>query len=114
VDNGQCTHEFDQTCIPGADKRRGERFSQIDNPEAWLVHQFGHCEYAKLMVFGFRRDIKIPTIFVLRKDWDEIIRLWQISPETVLAQRRALQAEAALDEENAKLRAGREILNDEL
>lgn len=96
VDNGFCSHDFDQTCIPGADKKRGERFSQIDNPDAW-------------------RDIKIPAIFVLKKDWDEIIRLWQISPEAVIAQRRVLEATALLEEEeNTKLRAARAAVSDEL
>jgi len=48
VDSGKCT-TFDQKCIPGADKTRGEYFAQYDKANYW-------------------KDLKIPIIFILLKD----------------------------------------------
>jgi hypothetical protein len=35
LDNGICLNEFDQHCIPGSDKRKGDRFAVSDNPIEW-------------------------------------------------------------------------------
>lgn len=46
VDDGKCT-KFDQKCMPGADKSRGEGFAALDLEKQW-------------------KNIKIPIIFVLK------------------------------------------------
>lgn len=48
VDGGKCT-TFDQKCMPGADKSRGEYFAQYDKASYWI-------------------DLRIPVILVLLKD----------------------------------------------
>ena len=52
VDNGRCT-TYDQKCIPGADKKRGEYFAQLDKASFWV-------------------DLKIPMIFVLLNDGNSL------------------------------------------
>lgn len=34
LDNGMC-EKFDQHCMPGSDKSKGERFGAVDNVNAW-------------------------------------------------------------------------------
>ncbi len=36
LDNGPC-EEFDQRCVPGSDKVKGDRFAVTDDPEEWWV-----------------------------------------------------------------------------
>jgi hypothetical protein len=48
VDDGNCT-KFDQKCMPGADKSRGEGFAALDIEKQW-------------------KNIKIPIIFVLKDE----------------------------------------------
>merc|ERR1711871_143599 len=35
VDDGECAGKFDQHCVPGGDKSRGEGFAQHDTPKPW-------------------------------------------------------------------------------
>lgn len=37
IDNGKCT-SFDQKCMPGSDKSKGQYFADVDPPKAWYLN----------------------------------------------------------------------------
>lgn len=39
LDNGIC-REFDQHCVPGSDKKKGDRFAVSDHPVDWYDSNF--------------------------------------------------------------------------
>ena len=49
--SGRCNGHFDQYCVLGADKTRGEFWAQVDLPRPWL-------------------DLRIPTVLVQKEEWE--------------------------------------------
>merc|ERR1712224_465902 len=54
VDDGECKSKFDQHCVPGADKSRGEGFARLDRSDLWehihIPHVLMHWEDADQML----------------------------------------------------------------
>lgn len=44
LDDGKC-EKFDQHCMPGSDRSKGERFGAVDNVNAWYDNQIDVLGY---------------------------------------------------------------------